>query len=47
MLIVDELINTSRKIIKESMERQDTVYICDIARRQVEAGAGYLNVNCR
>jgi len=46
MLIVGELFNTSRKIILENVERQDTEYIQDIARRQVEAGADYLDVNC-
>lgn len=46
MLIVGELINTSRKIIKESVERRNAEYIRDIAKRQVEAGANYLDVNC-
>jgi cobalamin-dependent methionine synthase I len=46
MLIVGELINTSRKIIRESVERRNTEYIRDIAKRQVEAGANYLDVNC-
>ena len=46
MLIVGELINTSRKIIMESVERRDAECIRKIARRQVEAGADYLDVNC-
>ncbi len=46
MLIVGELINTSRKIIKGSVERRNAEYIRDIAKRQVEAGANYLDVNC-
>lgn len=46
MLIVGELINTSRKIIKANVEKRNSEYICDIARRQAEAGASYLDVNC-
>ena len=46
MLIVGELINTSRKVIRENVERRNCNYIRDIAKRQVEAGAHYLDVNC-
>lgn len=46
MLIVGELINTSRKIIRESVETRNAEYIRDIAKGQVEAGADYLDVNC-
>jgi len=46
MLIVGELINTSRKIVRESVDRGNAKYIRGIARRQVEAGADYLDVNC-
>ena len=46
MLIVGELFNTSRKIILENVEKRNTEYIRDIAQRQVEAGADYLDVNC-
>ena len=46
MLIVGELINTSRKPIKEAIERGDAAYIRDIAVRQAEAGADYIDVNC-
>lgn len=46
MLIVGELFNTSRKIITENVEVRNTKYISDIAKRQVEAGADYLDVNC-
>lgn len=46
MLIVGELINTSRQIIMESVQRRNVEYIHDIAKRQVEAGADYLDVNC-
>jgi 5-methyltetrahydrofolate--homocysteine methyltransferase len=46
MLIVGELINTSRKVIMESVEKRNAEYIRDIAKRQVEVGADYLDVNC-
>ena len=46
MLIVGELFNTSRKVILENVEKRNTEYIRDIAQRQVEAGADYLDVNC-
>ena len=46
MLIVGELINTSRKVIRENVERRNSEYICGIAKRQVEAGANYLDISC-
>ncbi|AKX96620.1 methyltetrahydrofolate--corrinoid methyltransferase [Moorella thermoacetica] len=46
MLIVGELINTSRKPIKEAIEREDAAYIRDIAVKQAEAGADYIDINC-
>ena len=46
MLIVGELINTSRKLIKEAVLNKDAGYIKDIASRQVQAGAAYVDVNC-
>lgn len=46
MLIVGELINTSRKAIKEAVEKQDKAYIQQIAKEQAEAGADYIDVNC-
>lgn len=46
MLIVGELINTSRKAIKQAVEKRDAAYIQQIAREQVEAGADYVDVNC-
>ncbi|MDP6618392.1 MAG: dihydropteroate synthase [Nitrospinota bacterium] len=45
MLVVGELINCTRAKIREAVERQDVAYIQDLARRQVEAGANYLDVN--
>ncbi|HHW41698.1 MAG TPA: methyltetrahydrofolate cobalamin methyltransferase [Syntrophomonadaceae bacterium] len=46
MLIIGELINTSRKPIKEAVEKRDAGYIKKIAKEQIEAGAHYIDVNC-
>ena len=46
MLIVGELINTSRKAIDAAVENKDADYIKSIALAQVEAGANYIDVNC-
>lgn len=46
MLIVGELINTSRKAINEAVEKRDAEYIKKIAMEQHAAGATYIDVNC-
>ena len=46
MLIVGEKINTSRKQVQEAVEKRDAGFIRDLARRQFEAGAHYIDVNC-
>ncbi|AGL03211.1 methyltetrahydrofolate cobalamin methyltransferase [Desulfoscipio gibsoniae] len=46
MLIIGELINTSRKIINEAVEKKDADYIKKIAQDEVAAGANYIDVNC-
>lgn len=46
MLIIGELINTSRKAIREAVETRNAGYIQEVARQQAEAGADYLDVNC-
>lgn len=46
MLIVGEKINTSRKAVKEAVDRKDAAFIRSLARRQHEAGAHYIDVNC-
>lgn len=51
MLIVGERINTSRKIkgesvIEQAVVNRDAEYIKDLARKQFEAGATYIDVNC-
>ena len=45
MIIVGELINTSRKDIELAVENMDTQLIQNIAQKQVEAGATYVDVN--
>jgi 5-methyltetrahydrofolate--homocysteine methyltransferase len=46
MLIVGELINTSRKAVKPAVETRDADFIKDMAQKQVDAGADYVDVNC-
>ena len=46
MLIVGELINTSRQLVKAAVEAQDAAYVQKIARDQVDAGAHYVDINC-
>jgi len=45
MLIVGELINASRKSVKELIENQDAAGVAKLARDQREHGAGYIDVN--
>jgi len=46
MLVVGEKINTSRKEVKEAVNKGDAGFIRTLARRQVDAGADYIDVNC-
>jgi cobalamin-dependent methionine synthase I len=46
MLIVGELINTSRSVVSENVDKKDDKFIRDIASQQAEAGADYIDVNC-
>lgn len=46
MLIVGELINTSRKSIREAVEKRDADLIREVASLQENAGAGHLDINC-
>ncbi|MCD6352153.1 MAG: dihydropteroate synthase [Armatimonadetes bacterium] len=45
MIIIGELINGTRKKPKEAIAQKDADYIADLARRQAEAGADYIDVN--
>ena len=46
MLIIGELINTSRKAVKPAVEQRDVAFIQELAKKQVESGAHYVDVNC-
>jgi len=45
MIIVGELINASRKAVREAIEAQDAEAIQKIAKDQEDAGATYIDVN--
>jgi 5-methyltetrahydrofolate--homocysteine methyltransferase len=45
MLIIGELINSTRKQIRKAVEEKDAAFIQDLARRQVAAGANWIDVN--
>ena len=45
MLIIGELINSTRKEVKEALQNQDEKTIRRLAREQVDAGADVLDVN--
>ncbi|EGO63015.1 methyltetrahydrofolate cobalamin methyltransferase [Acetonema longum] len=46
MIIVGELINTSRKAVSEAVDNRDARYIQQVAGEQAAAGANYIDVNC-
>lgn len=46
MLIIGELINSSRKHIKAAVEAKDGAYIQKMALDQMAAGATYVDANC-
>ena len=46
MLIVGESINSSRKEINSAVGERDAAFIKELAQKQVDAGAHYLDVNC-
>jgi len=45
MIIVGEKINSSRKSVKEAIEKRDMAFIINMAQDQAEAGAHYIDVN--
>jgi len=45
MIIVGELINSSRKAISQAVKDKDANYIKQLAKEQYEAGANYIDVN--
>lgn len=46
LTIVGELINTSRPAVKEAVNNKDEAFIRELARKQADAGATYIDVNC-
>lgn len=45
MIIIGELINSTRKEIKNAIEERNVAFIQELAKKQVDAGADYLDVN--
>lgn len=45
MILIGELLNASRKVIKKAIEERDTEAISQVASDQAEAGADYIDVN--
>ncbi len=45
MIIIGELINATRKKVKEAVTCRNASYIRELARKQEEAGAHYIDVN--
>jgi cobalamin-dependent methionine synthase I len=45
VIIVGELINASRKVIKQAIEHQDQAALEKVAKDQAERGASYIDVN--
>lgn len=46
LTIVGELINTSRPPVKEAVQNKDEAFIRELAKKQADAGATYIDVNC-
>jgi len=46
MLIIGERINSTRAHIQEAMKARNANFIINEARKQIEAGASYIDVNC-
>jgi 5-methyltetrahydrofolate corrinoid/iron sulfur protein methyltransferase len=45
MLIIGELINSTRKQVRKAVEEKDAPYIQGLAKKQAEAGANWIDVN--
>lgn len=46
MLVIGELINSSRPQVRDAVESRNAAALLEIARRQRESGAHYIDVNC-
>jgi cobalamin-dependent methionine synthase I len=45
MLVIGELLNSTRRQIRAAVEKQDAAFLQDLAKKQVAAGAGWIDVN--
>lgn len=45
MILIGELLNSTRKKVRAALETCDTAYVHDLARRQAEAGVNFIDVN--
>lgn len=45
MIVIGELINTSREEINDAVERRDADFLVNLAKEQEKAGASYVDVN--
>ncbi|KLU58653.1 5-methyltetrahydrofolate:corrinoid/iron-sulfur protein co-methyltransferase [Peptococcaceae bacterium CEB3] len=45
MIIVGELINSTRKAVAQAIEQKDKPYLQDLAKRQAESGAAFIDIN--
>jgi cobalamin-dependent methionine synthase I len=45
MIMIGELINATRKSIAQAIEKKDRQYIKKIAKRQIDSGAHYIDLN--
>lgn len=46
MIIIGERINSTRAHIQEAMKARNVAFILKEAKKQLEAGAGFLDINC-
>lgn len=46
MLIIGERINSTRKAVREAIKARDADFILTEAKKQIDAGAHYIDVNC-
>ena len=45
MFIIGELINSTRKLVRKAVEEKDAAFIQNLAKKQAEAGANWIDVN--
>jgi 5-methyltetrahydrofolate--homocysteine methyltransferase len=46
MIIIGERINSTRKSIKDAISRKDMDFLTDEAKRQLDSGASFIDINC-